>query len=116
MSRIITVRNVTFDSLGPNNDGCDLECSSDILIESCTFRQRDDKVVVKSGFGRDGIVGAPGSKFAPRPSRNVVVRNCRMADYGAALAVGSEIGGGAERIFAENIENGAADVRSTMCA
>ena len=84
----ITVRNVTFDSLGPNNDGCDLECSSDILIEHCTFRQRDDKVVVKSGFGRDGIVGAPGSKFAPRPSRNVVVRNCRMADYGAALGGG----------------------------
>ena len=66
----ITVRNVTFDSLGPNNDGCDLECSSEILIENCTFRQRDDKVVVKSGFGRDGSRRCRrGRSIAPRPRR-----------------------------------------------
>ncbi len=106
----VTVRNVTFASLGPNNDGCDLECSSEILVENCTFRQRDDKVVIKSGFGRDGVVGAEGAPYPPRPTRNVVVRNCLMADYGAAIAVGSEIGGGAEQIFAENIRNGAGEV------
>ena len=48
----ITVRNVTFDSLGPNNDGCDLECSSDILIESlhvpATGRQGRGQVGLRS--------------------------------------------------------------------
>jgi polygalacturonase len=46
----VTIRNVTFASLGPNNDGCDLESCDHVLIERCLFRQRDDKVVVKSGL------------------------------------------------------------------
>ncbi|MGD9510646.1 MAG: glycosyl hydrolase family 28 protein, partial [Geminicoccaceae bacterium] len=101
----VTIRNVSFTSLGPNNDGCDLESCDHVLVERCVFRQRDDKVVVKSGFGRDGVVGAPGARRPPRPSTDIVVRDCRMADYGAALAVGSEIGAGAARIFAERLRN-----------
>lgn len=109
-STSVTIRNVTFASLGPNNDGCDLESCDHVLVERCVFRQRDDKVVIKSGFGRDGVVGAPGARRPPRPSSDIVVRDCRMAEYGAALAVGSEIGAGAARIFAENLRNLPGDV------
>jgi polygalacturonase len=105
----VTIRNVTSASLGPNNDGCDLESCDHVLVERCVFRQRDDKVVVKSGFGRDGVVGAPGARRPPRPSTDIVVRDCRMTEYGAALAIGSEIGAGAARIFAENLRNLAGD-------
>jgi polygalacturonase len=106
----VTVRNVTIESQGPTNDGCDLESSQRVLVEGCTFKQRDDKVAIKSGFGRDGVLGAPGAPFSPRPTADVVVRNCRVAGYGAAIAVGSEIGGGAERIYAEGITNLSTDL------
>ena len=51
-STSVTIKNVVFESLGPNNDGCDLECSQQVLVEGCTFQQRDDKVVIKSGYVR----------------------------------------------------------------
>jgi hypothetical protein len=108
-STSVTIKNVVFESLGPNNDGCDLECSQQVLVEGCTFQQRDDKVVIKSGYGRDGIVGTPGLAYGPRPTQDVVMRHCRVGGYGVALAVGSEVGGGAERIFAYDVTNGSGD-------
>lgn len=41
----VTIRNVTASSLGTNNDGCNPESCSDVLIEDCTFDTGDDWTV-----------------------------------------------------------------------
>ncbi len=38
----VTVRGVTIDSHGPNNDGCNPESCNGVLIENCTFDTGDD--------------------------------------------------------------------------
>jgi polygalacturonase len=91
----VTVRGVRIASLGPNNDGCDPDSSSDVLIENCTFATGDDCIAIKSGRNRDGRhVGAP--------SQNIVVRGCRMEDGHGALTIGSEMSGGVRNVFFED--------------
>src|SRR5579883_1205214 len=56
----VTVRNVTIDSHGPNNDGCDPESCTDFLIEGCTFDTGDDCIALNSGRNADGRrIGVP---------------------------------------------------------
>ncbi len=94
LSSNITVRGVTISSHGPNNDGCDPESCSDVLIERCSFDTGDDCIALKSGRNNDGRrVGVP--------IENVVVRDCTMKDGHGGVTVGSEISGGARNIFAE---------------
>ena len=96
LCRRVAVRNVRIDSIGPNNDGIDVECSSDVLIEGCRFNAGDDCVVMKSGRGRDG--------FARNvATHGVYVRNCVMTAGNGAIATGSEGSGGIYEIFAENL-------------
>lgn len=90
----VTVRNVIIDSHGPNNDGCDPECSRDVLIENCQFSTGDDCVAIKSGRNRDG-------RRVNVPCQNVIVRDCTMQDGHGAIAVGSEVSGGIRNIFVE---------------
>lgn len=92
----VTVRGVTCDSIGPNSDGCDIECCNDVLIERCTFNTLDDCVVIKSGRGRDGIDRGI-------PSKDIVIRDCRMHRGGGGIAIGSEASGGARNIYAERL-------------
>ena len=65
----VIVRGVTIDSHFPNNDGCDPESTTNVLIENCTFRTGDDAIAIKSGRDTDG-------RYIGRPSRNIVIRNC----------------------------------------
>jgi polygalacturonase len=90
----VTVRGVTVDSHGPNNDGCNPESCTDVLIEDCTFHTGDDCVAIKSGRNRDG-------RRIATPTANVVIRNCRMKDGHGAVTVGSECSGGVHHIFFE---------------
>jgi len=91
----IIVRGVNISSLGPNNDGCDPECSKDILIENCTFQTGDDCIAIKSGRNDDGRrVGVA--------SENIIVRNCHMLDGHGGVVIGSEISGNCSNVFAEN--------------
>jgi len=91
----VTVRGVRVESHGPNNDGCDLESCTDVLVEDCLFDTGDDCVVMKSGRNADGRrVGVPVS--------NVVVRKCTMRDGHGAIVIGSEVSGGAHSIYTEN--------------
>jgi polygalacturonase len=94
LSSNVTVRGVTVDSHGPNNDGCDPESCTDVLIENCTFNTGDDCIAIKSGRNNDG-------RRIATPSTNIVVRHCRMENGHGALTVGSEISGGAHHIFFE---------------
>jgi polygalacturonase len=91
----VTIRGVNIDSHGPNNDGCDPESCTDVLIEDCYFATGDDCVALNSGRNEDGRrVGVP--------CQNVVIRNCRMADGHGGITIGSQISGHVRNVFAEN--------------
>ena len=96
LSQNVTVRNVTVNSLGPSNDGCDPECCSAVLVEGCTFDTGDDCIAVKAGRGRNGYSGAV-------PYASIVIRACRMRRGFAGLAIGSEAGGGIRNVYARNL-------------
>jgi polygalacturonase len=90
----VTVRNVTIDSRGPNNDGCDPESSRDVLIEGCRFNTGDDCIAIKSGRNADG-------RRINVPSENIIVRDCEMRDGHGGVTIGSEISGGVRHVYAE---------------
>jgi unsaturated rhamnogalacturonyl hydrolase len=93
----VIVRGVNIVTHGPNNDGCDPECSRDVLIEDCLFDTGDDCIAIKSGRNNDGRrVGVP--------SENIVVRNCQMKDGHGGVVMGSEISGGVRNVFVEDCE------------
>jgi polygalacturonase len=95
LSTNVTVRDVKISSHGPNNDGCDPESCSDVLIEDCDFNTGDDCIAIKSGRNADG-------RRLSAPTQNIIVRNCRMRDGHGGITVGSEITGGVRNLFAEN--------------
>ena len=97
LSKNITVRKVTVSSHGPNNDGCDPESSSDVLIEDCVFDTGDDCIAIKSGRNNDG-------RRVNVPSRNLVIRRCVMKDGHGGVVLGSEISGGVSNVFVEDCE------------
>lgn len=91
----VTVRNVKISSHGPNNDGCDPESCSDVLIQGCEFDTGDDCIAIKSGRNADG-------RRLNKPTQNIIVKNCRMKDGHGGITVGSEISGGVRNLFAED--------------
>ena len=93
----LIVRRVTIDSHYPNNDGCDPESTSNVLIENCTFRTGDDAVAIKSGRDADG-------RRVARASKNIVIRNCLFKSECNGLCIGSEMSGGAENIYMHDIK------------
>lgn len=91
------LRRVTIDSKGPNSDGCDPESCNHVLIENCSFNTGDDCIAIKSGRNNDGRRWAI-------PSRNIIVRNCRMAAGHGGVVIGSEISGGFSNLFVDSCE------------
>lgn len=91
----VIVRGATVDSHGPNNDGCNPESSRNVLIEKCRFNTGDDCIAIKSGRNAEG-------RRINRPSENIIVRDCEMADGHGGVVLGSEMSGGIRNIFVEN--------------
>ena len=91
----VTVRRVHIDNDGPNGDGCDPESCDGVLIEDCYFNTGDDCIAVKSGRNNDG-------RLWDKPSENIIIRNCMMANGHGGVVIGSEISGGCRNLFAEN--------------
>lgn len=91
----VIIRRVKINSHGPNNDGCDPESCTDVLIEDCDFDTGDDCIAIKSGRNADG-------RRLNSPTQNIIVRGCRMKDGHGGITVGSEISGGVRNLFAEN--------------
>jgi polygalacturonase len=91
----VTVRGVKIASHGPNNDGCDPESSTDVLIDNCEFDTGDDCIAIKSGRNRDG-------RRVAVPSHNIIVRNCSMKDGHGGVTIGSEASGDVRNVFVEN--------------
>jgi polygalacturonase len=90
----VTFTGVTVVGSGPNNDGCDPESCTDVLIEQCIFNTGDDCIAIKSGRNADG-------RRLAVPSENVVIRDCHMIDGHGGVVIGSEISGGVRNVFAE---------------
>lgn len=97
LSQNVLVEGITVNSHGPNNDGCDPECSRMVVIRDCTFDTGDDCIAIKSGKNADGRrVGVP--------SQDILVEDCRMADGHGGVTIGSEMSGGARNVFVRNCE------------
>jgi len=99
----LIVRGVTIKSAGPNSDGCDPESCNNVLIENCFFDTGDDCIAIKSGRNNDG-------RRWNIPSRNIIVRDCRMAAGHGGVVIGSEISGGYSNLFVENCEMDSPDL------
>lgn len=99
----VTVRSVTMNSYGPNNDGCDPESCDHVLIENCTFDAGDDCIAIKSGRNADG-------RRLAVPSQNIVIRNCLFKNGHGGVTIGSEISGGVRNVFVENCHMEAEDL------
>ena len=91
----VVVENVRINSHGPNNDGCDPESCSFVLIKNCHFDTGDDCIAIKSGRNADG-------RRLNAPSENIIVQGCYMQDGHGGVTIGSEISGGVRMVFAEN--------------
>lgn len=92
-----TIRRVTVDTDGPNNDGIDPDSCRDMLIEYCTFSTGDDCVVLKSGYNEDGW-------RVSRPTENVIMRYCSSKRGHGGLVIGSEMSGDVRNVFMYDCE------------
>ena len=94
LSQNVVVRGVTVVSSGPNNDGCDPESSTDVLIEDAVFDTGDDCIAIKSGRNADG-------RRLAFPSERILVRRCRMRAGHGGVTIGSEVSGSVRDVFVE---------------
>ena len=95
LSENVTIDGVITNSLGPNNDGCDPESCTNVLIKNCSFTDGDDCIAIKSGRDEDG-------RRVNVPSKNIIVQDCEMKDGHGGVVIGSETSGGVENVYAEN--------------
>ena len=103
LSTDITVRGVKINNDGPNGDGCDPESCDRVLIENCYFNTGDDCIAIKSARNNDGRQGGQG-KYAGIPSKNIIIRNCKMQNGHGGVVIGSEISGGCQNVYAHDCE------------
>ncbi len=91
----VTIRGMTLQSHGHNNDGVDPESCRYVLIEKNYFDSGDDCIAIKSGRDRDGReMGAP--------CQDIIIRDNIFSDGHGGIAIGSEMSGGVKNVFAEN--------------
>ncbi|WP_207427035.1 glycoside hydrolase family 28 protein [Pedobacter sp. SYSU D00535] len=91
----VIVEKVKIISHGPNNDGCDPESCTNVLIKDCYFDTGDDCIAIKSGRDEDG-------RRIGKPAANHIIEGCEMRDGHGGVVIGSEISGGAVNIYAIN--------------
>jgi len=93
----ITVQNVTINSHNLNNDGCDPEASTNVLIQHCDFSVGDDGIAIKAGRDQDGWrIG--------QPTENIIVRNCIFNSKTNGLCIGSEMSAGVRNVYMYNVK------------
>lgn len=92
----VTVRGVTIDSHNLNNDGCDPEYTTNVLIEKCCFNTGDDSIAIKAG--RDQDAWRIGQKTA-----GIIIRDCDFSSRCNGLCIGSEMAAGVEDVYMYNV-------------
>ncbi|MFL6675209.1 MAG: glycoside hydrolase family 28 protein [Massilia sp.] len=93
--RNLAIRKVHMDSMGPNSDGFDPEACDTVLVDGCTFNTGDDCIAIKAGKNLDTQYG---------PTQNVVIQNSIMNSGHGGVTLGSEMSGGIQHVYAQNIE------------
>jgi polygalacturonase len=96
LSQSVLVKDVTVIGHGPNNDGCNPESCTDVVITGCTFDTGDDCIAIKAGRNADG-------RRVNVPSQNIVVEDCDFRDGHGGLTMGSEMTGGISHVFGQNL-------------
>ena len=98
----IVIQNLTIRSTGGNGDGIDLDSCQRALIDGCDISTGDDCISLKSGRGMEGYA-------LLRPTEDVVIRNCTLADsIFACIGIGSETSGGIRNVRIEHCRFAAA--------
>ncbi|MEQ2456013.1 glycosyl hydrolase family 28 protein [Flavonifractor hominis] len=93
----VMVQDVYVESHMHNNDGCDPEASSNVVIQNNRFDVGDDCIAIKSGRNGDGLrIG--------RASFNIVIQDNTFVDGHGGVTIGSEITSGVKNIFSRNNE------------
>lgn len=88
----VIVRGVTVKSHGHGRtDGLDVDSSSDVLVEYCSFDCQDDCYTLKSGRGWDGL-------RVNRPTERVVIRHSLALRGAGGIVCGTETAGGIKNI------------------
>jgi polygalacturonase len=93
--RNLVLRHVHANSMGANSDGFDPEACDTVLVEGCTFNTGDDCIAIKAGKNNDTQYG---------PTQNIVIQDCVMNSGHGGVTLGSEMAGGIQNVFAQNIE------------
>ncbi len=75
----------------PNTDGMDIDSCENVKVDGCNISVGDDGIAIKSGSGEDGI-------RMNRPSRNIEITNCSVADGHGGVVFGSETAAGIENV------------------
>ena len=91
----VTVSGVNVDANNANNDGCDPDSCTNVLIENSSFHTGDDCISVKSG--RDADVWKLG-----KPTERVTIRNIVCTTSCNGFCVGSEMSGGVSDVAVQN--------------
>lgn len=91
-----TLRGLRYNAHNKNNDGIDIEYTSDVLIENVEFDNSDDNVAIKAGRDREG-------RGMHMPSKNIIVRNCHFKGLHAIVA-GSEMSSGVHDVYVDSCD------------
>lgn len=83
-------------TLSPNTDGIDPDSFQNLLIENFHYIGGDDAVAIKSGWDLAGILYNV-------PSKNITVRNSVFSTRSSCVCIGSEMSGGVEDVFVQNV-------------
>ena len=103
LSENVTVKGIYCNSYGPNSDGCDPECCTDVLIEDCVFDTGDDCIAIKSGRNADG-------RRVGKACENILINRCQMKAGHGGVVIGSEISGGVKNLYAQHCEMSSPDL------
>ncbi|WP_417689252.1 glycoside hydrolase family 28 protein [Roseibium sp.] len=87
----------------PNTDGFNPESCENVLMEGIFFSVGDDCIAIKAGKRGDG------ANDHLTPTRNVVIRHCRMERGHGGVVMGSEMSGGIHDVTVEDCEMEATD-------
>lgn len=90
-SKKINVQNINIYNRGCwNNDGIDIDSSSNVSVVGCNISSADDSVCIKT--------------TSNMPTTDVYVKNCKISSNWAAFKIGTESVGNVSNITVENCE------------
>jgi polygalacturonase len=96
-SKNVTVKGIDIQTEnGRSTDGIVIDSSANVLVEDSFLSTGDDSIVIKSGRDTDGL-------RVNRPSENIIIRNNNIKNTHAGVAIGSEISGGVNNVFVDNL-------------